>query len=75
MGGLIPPEMERLGELDLEELAYRFEMNGGHIRNVILEAAIHAARDGTGVSTQHLIAAGNAEYRSLGRLVREPAAD
>jgi AAA+ superfamily predicted ATPase len=68
---LMPARMERAEAFDFEHLARRFEMSGGHIRNAILKAAIEAASDGTGVTMKHLIAAGNMEYRSMGRLLRE----
>ncbi len=68
---LIPPEMELQGEVDYAHLAERFDFSGGHIRNCVLRAAVYAARLGGGVSEEHFIRAGNAEYKALGRVVRE----
>jgi hypothetical protein len=48
-----------------EELAYdklaRLQMAGGHVRNIALSAAFHAAENGRPVSMQHLLLAAHAE--------------
>ena len=68
---LLPAEAPMAQEIDFEDLAFRFEMTGGHIRNAVLTAAILGARDGTEINQAHLVAAANREYRALGKLVRE----
>ena len=68
---LLPRPMARDHTVDPVELGRRFEMSGGHIRNAILKAAIQAASEGRPVSMAHLVEAGNAEYRTIGKIVRE----
>jgi len=68
---LFPKAMARDRTVDPTELGRRFEMSGGHIRNAILKAAIQAASEGKSVSMAHLVEAGNAEYRTIGKIVRQ----
>src|SRR5437773_4219395 len=44
---MLPAELPVEGEIDFFALADRFEIAGGHIRNVVLRAAYLAASDGT----------------------------
>jgi len=67
---LTPVEMATSGHIDHESLGQRFDMSGGHIRNAIFKAAINAASEGEAVSMQHMIDAGNMEYRAIGKIVR-----
>jgi len=62
--------LERDGPIDFAALGRHFELSGGHIRNAIFKAAINAAEAGRAVSMKHLVDAGNAEYRTIGRIVR-----
>ena len=57
-----------LGDLDLEWVARRFELTGGEIRNVALEAAFRAASLATPITMSHLMAALRRELRKGGRL-------
>jgi len=58
----------RIGAADLNRLAAMAELAGGHIRNVVLMAAVIAQEDGeTGaIRYAHLAEALKAEYRKLG---------
>lgn len=67
---LSPPEMETDGTIDHAHLGARFEMSGGHIRNAIFRGAVSAAAEGVAVGLRHLVAAGNTEYRAIGKIVR-----
>ncbi|MGB0590477.1 MAG: AAA family ATPase [Myxococcota bacterium] len=68
---LMPPEMPLSDDVDIDELAHRFEFSGGHVKNAVLTAAILATIEGTAVGMGHLTEGGNREYRSLGKIVRE----
>jgi predicted nucleic acid-binding protein len=57
--------------IDWAELADRFEMSGGYIKNAALRAAYLAAADGTVIEMHHLLRAAGAEYASMGKVVSE----
>ncbi len=69
--GMVPPEAERDGALDLAALAKRFETSGGEIKNAVLAAAFVAAGEQVPLCTQHLVRAVRREFRKGGRLSRE----
>ena len=52
-------------------LAERFDLSGGHIRNIALAAAYAAADEGSAITLRHVLGAARAEYRKLDKLVRE----
>jgi hypothetical protein len=66
---MLPDELPLVGAIDFELLADRFELAGGHIRNIVLRAAYLAAADGEGLAMQHILRAAESEYRDRGRLV------
>jgi SpoVK/Ycf46/Vps4 family AAA+-type ATPase len=68
---LIPPDLPRAEELDLELMAKRFKLAGGNIRNIIVSAAFVAASDGGSVTMQHLMHGARREIQKMGRLVHE----
>jgi ATPase family associated with various cellular activities (AAA)/Winged helix domain, variant len=55
-------------DLDLAEVAHRFELTGGSIRNAALTAAFLAADDGSPVTMQHVVGGLLLELDKLGRL-------
>jgi MoxR-like ATPase len=66
-----PEGMPRAPDLDLGLMARRFELSGGHIRNIAVAAAfLAAAREGQ-VSMADLFHATRREYQKLGRRVDE----
>jgi SpoVK/Ycf46/Vps4 family AAA+-type ATPase len=67
--GLWPRDVPRARDLDLDVLAKRFELSGGHIRNIAVAAAFLAAAQGAHVSQRHLLHATKREYQKLGRRV------
>jgi len=67
--GLLPPDLPRSADLDLDFMARRFEMPGGNIRNIGLAAAFLAAADGGVVTMAHLIRATQREYQKMGKVV------
>lgn len=60
---VVPPE-------DLDELAQRFELTGGHIRNVVLDACYRALdAEQPAVTTRHLVASTAREFQKVSRPV------
>ena len=66
---MIPAQAPRT-ELDFEEVAERFDMTGGNIRNAAIRAAVLAAAEGNVLSTRHLIEAATREFGEIGRITR-----
>ena len=46
--GLFPPDLERPPDAAIERLAERFALAGGHVRNIVLDAAYRAVNDAAG---------------------------
>jgi SpoVK/Ycf46/Vps4 family AAA+-type ATPase len=66
---IFPPETP-LASLDFEKLG-RFNMTGGSINNIALNAAFMAAHQGTAVTMPLVLAAARTEFRKLERPIRE----
>ncbi|MEP7120847.1 MAG: ATP-binding protein [Byssovorax sp.] len=66
---LLPAEMPRAADVDLGYLARRFDVAGGHLRNMALAAAFLAAEAGADVAMSHLLHAARREYSKMGRVV------
>jgi len=64
----LPEQLPRAGELDLGDLARRYKMSGGYIRNAALRAAFLAAEEQSPLSQDHLERAVRAEFREGGKL-------
>lgn len=64
----IPPEVPTNGEFDFADLAKRFPMSGGYIRNSAIRAAFLAAQEDMAMSQEHLERAIHLEYREMGKL-------
>jgi hypothetical protein len=56
-----------LSARELNQLAARIDVAGGHIRNVVLSAAVLAHGDAAPVGWAHVVQALGGEYRKLGR--------
>jgi hypothetical protein len=66
---MIPSEMPRADDIDFALLGSRFEIAGGHIRNIVLRAAYLAAADDLApLRMAHLLRAAEQEYRDYGML-------
>jgi AAA+ superfamily predicted ATPase len=59
--------------LDLDLLADRFELSGGSIRNVAVEAAFAAAAGGSAIGPEHVRSALRNEHLKLGRVAADRA--
>ncbi len=67
---MLPAELPVDGAIDFAELARRYELAGGHIRNIVLRAAyLAAADDAPGLGMAHLTRAAEYEYRDHGMLI------
>ncbi|MCW5801190.1 MAG: ATP-binding protein, partial [Deltaproteobacteria bacterium] len=64
----VPHELPVEGRLDFVDLARRFPMSGGYIRNSALRAAFLAAQEQRPLSHDHLVRAVLLEYREVGKL-------
>jgi ATP-dependent 26S proteasome regulatory subunit len=64
----IPVETPVSGDFDFLELARRFPLSGGYIRNSTLRAAFLAAQENRPLSHEHMVRAIALEYRELGKL-------
>ncbi len=65
--GTVPPS-----EADIEAYASRFELNGGNLKNVVMDAAFRAIQSGQSpltITMRHLIQATAREFRKLSRPV------
>jgi hypothetical protein len=56
-----------LSARELNQLAARIDVAGGHIRNVVLSAAVLAHGDAAPIGWMHVVQALGGEYRKLGR--------
>jgi ATPase family associated with various cellular activities (AAA) len=65
----LPPELPRAGTIDTGELARKYKMSGGYIRNSALRAAFLAAAEQSPLRQEHLERAVKLEYREIGKLV------
>jgi len=65
---LLPAQVPLAADVDLDLLAERYELSGGHIKEVALRAASLAKAAGTAVQQRHLLRSAEAEYRKLGKL-------
>jgi SpoVK/Ycf46/Vps4 family AAA+-type ATPase len=66
-----PDDLPRAADLELPDFARRFELSGGHIRNIAVAAAFLAAAEGKQVERGHLLHATRREYQKLGRRIDE----
>jgi SpoVK/Ycf46/Vps4 family AAA+-type ATPase len=64
----LPEQMPRAGRLDLADLARRYRLSGGYIRNAALRAAFLAAEEESPLTQDHLERAVRAEFREGGKL-------
>lgn len=65
----VPPDVPLADDVDWAELARRFRIAGGNIRNIILAAAFLAAEEDAPLALRHLLHAARREYQKLGRLI------
>jgi SpoVK/Ycf46/Vps4 family AAA+-type ATPase len=64
----VPTEVPTAGEFQFGELARRYRLSGGYIRNASLRAAFLAAEEQSPLTQDHLERAIRAEFREIGKL-------
>jgi hypothetical protein len=64
----IPPNVPRAGDFDFSDLARRYRLSGGYIRNAALRAAFLAAEEHAPLTQDHLERAIKAEFREIGKI-------
>jgi AAA+ superfamily predicted ATPase len=70
-----PSEVPLDPGVSFDDLARRFKLSGGSIKNIAVASAFLAAADGGRVRTLHLLHAARREYQSLGKVLPETEAD
>jgi ATP-dependent 26S proteasome regulatory subunit len=65
----LPSELPLGPDVDLDYLARKFKIAGGHIRNIAVASAFLAAADGRQVTMAHLLQATRREFQKIGRMV------
>jgi SpoVK/Ycf46/Vps4 family AAA+-type ATPase len=65
---MLPAAAPVAPNLDMTNLAQRFAMSGGYIRNAALRAAFMAADEGAAISARHLELAARFEYEGMGKI-------
>jgi hypothetical protein len=68
-----PPGAPVANDVDPRLLAERFDLSGGHIRNIALSAAYAAAEADSPISLRHVLDAARVEYRKLDKLMPDAA--
>ncbi len=66
-----PGEAPVSEEIDYEFLAKQLPVAGGNIRNIVLNAAFFAARDGGTIGMEHILEGARREYEKIGKLWNE----
>ena len=61
--GLLPAGAPVSEDIDWRFLAEKFELSGGHIKNIVLSAAFMAAGEGTPIAMRHLLNAAVTELK------------
>ncbi len=61
--GMIPPDAPVAEDIDWRFLGEKFELSGGHIKNIVLSAAFMAAGEGQPISMRHLLRAAVTELK------------
>ncbi len=64
---MLPPELPVAQDVNLKRLARQFELTGGNIRNIVMDAAFMCAEQQTPVSMLDLMRAVQDEFRKVGR--------
>src|SRR5436853_27210 len=59
----LPPELPLSADVDLDHLARKFKISGGHIRNIAVASAFLAAADGRTVTMGHMLQATKREFQ------------
>ena len=66
---MLPAEAAVGADIDFANLADKYEMSGGYIKNAALRAAFLAADEGAPISMRHLTRAARSEYQAMGKVI------
>lgn len=66
-----PPDAPLAADVNLTEIADRYRLSGGNIRNAVVAAAYLAAADGRVINAAHIKGAIRREHQKMGRLLTE----
>lgn len=66
-----PPEAPLSEAIDYELLARKFQIAGGNIKNIVLNAAFYAAEDGGAITMEHIQRGAKREFEKIGKLWSE----
>jgi AAA+ superfamily predicted ATPase len=66
-----PPEAPLSEAIDYEFLARKFQIAGGNIKNIVLNAAFYAADEGGAISMEHILRGAKREFEKIGKLWSE----
>ena len=73
---IFPRETPLNSDIDFEFLGHKFNISGGHIKNVALAAAFYAVSASETITMEHIILAIRREFQKLGKLcVRDDFGD
>jgi len=64
----LAPSVPKAGKFDFAELARRYRLSGGYIRNAAVRAAFLAAEEQSALTQDHLVRAIQAEFREIGKI-------
>jgi AAA+ superfamily predicted ATPase len=64
------PDTAPVVGVDVDDLAERFELSGGSIRNAAVHAAFLAASEGSAITMEHTVRGVGREYRKMGKLIK-----
>lgn len=64
------PDTAPVVDVDVDDLAERFELSGGSIRNAAVHAAFLAASEGSAITMEHAVRGVGREYRKMGKLIK-----
>ncbi|HEV2860978.1 MAG TPA: AAA family ATPase [Pyrinomonadaceae bacterium] len=65
---IFPAETPRSADIEFDFLAGKFEISGGNIKNIALNAAFLAAENSGVVSMKHIVRATRREFQKMGRM-------
>ncbi len=63
-----PPEAPLSEAIDYELLARKFQIAGGNIKNIVLNAAFYAAEEGEIILMEHILRGAKREFEKIGKL-------
>jgi SpoVK/Ycf46/Vps4 family AAA+-type ATPase len=63
----VPPEAPLGDDIDFKELANRYSVTGGNIKNIAIAAAMLASSESEAIAMRHIVYAARREYQKIGK--------